>query len=222
VAGAFAVAVAVVLVFTTVASAHGRDGGTWVVARTELPAGTRITAGDLTTATLGLGSGATAGSAYRSAGALVGRTVAVDVGSGQLMLRSELAPPGAAASLRPVPVTVSSADVVDLAAGDLVDVLVTPTNGHGTSVVLRGARVLAVASPSESLASSGQGDVVTVGVRTLAEAESLVGAEHGGTLDLIVGEASDGSGVGAAGGSSAGAGGSASAGDSASAGGSGR
>lgn len=197
VVGAFAVAVAVVLVFSAFVSARVRGERAWVVARTALPAGTRLSARDLATTSLGLGSGGAAADAFGSPAALVGRTLAVTVGPGQLVLGSELSPPGTGPHLRPVPVTVPPADVVDLSAGDLVDVLATASSGHGTRLVLRGARVLAIAQPSGGLASSGQGQVVTLGVRSLAEAEAVVAAQHAGTLDLLAGEPSDGQGSGA-------------------------
>jgi hypothetical protein len=97
-----------------------------------------------------------------------------------------------------VPVTVAPGDLVDLAPGDLVDVLETAgsTGSERTTIVLRGARVIDTSQPSGGLVDSGGDDVVTIGVHDLAEVEAVVGAEHQGTVDLVVGEPSDGSGQG--------------------------
>jgi Flp pilus assembly protein CpaB len=93
---------------------------------------------------------------------------------------------------------VAPGDLVDLAPGDLVDVLETAgSTGSGrTTIVLRGARVINTSQPSGGLVDSGGDDVVTIGVHDLAEVEAVVGAEHQGTVDLVVGEPSDGSGQG--------------------------
>jgi hypothetical protein len=196
--GAFAVAVAAVLVFAAALHSRSGAGQAWIVARTELPAGTRLAAGDLTTTTLKLGSGPAAGDAFAGPAGVVGRTLAVSVGPGDLVLRSELSAAGATPSLRPVPVSVVSDDLVDLGVGDLVDVVVTTGQGTSTatSIVLRGARVLGTAQPSGSLVGASGDDVVTLGVHTLAEVEVVIRSEHDGTVDLVVGEPADGSGPG--------------------------
>jgi hypothetical protein len=199
VVGAFAVAAAAVLVFAAFARSQGHVGRPWVVATTALPAGTRLTAGDLATSTLSLGSGGAAADAFGSPAALVGRTLAVAVLPGDLVLRAELTGPNTTPALRPVPVTVAPDDLVDLSDGDLADVLVTTgdTSSARTTIVLRGAHVLDASQPSGSLVGSDGDAVVTIGVHTLAEVRAVIDAEHDGTVDLVVGEPSDGTGPGA-------------------------
>jgi Flp pilus assembly protein CpaB len=204
VAGAFVIALAVVLVFAGWADSRPGAGSAWVVAARDLPAGTQLTSADLTTTVLRLGRGPVAAAAFARPEAVVGRVLAVPVGSGQLIVGTETRTAASAAALRPVPVTVASTDLVDLSAGDLVDVLETAgTSGGGgggrTSVVVRGARVLSTEQPSGGLVGSDDGPVVTIGVSTLAEVEAVVAAEHAGTVDLVVGEPSDGVGPGAGG-----------------------
>jgi Flp pilus assembly protein CpaB len=197
VTGGFAVAAAVVIVFAAyVGSSPGR-GRPWVVAAAALPAGTRLTTADLTTTTLRLGTGPTSTDAFGSPAPLVGRTLAVAVDPGELILGGELQAVGTVPTLRPVPVTVPPADLVDLGPNDLVDILATTgdTTSTRTAVVVRGARVESTAQPSGGDLGSGD-DVVTVGVGTLAEVEAVVAAEHAGTVDLVVGVPGDGSGPG--------------------------
>lgn len=200
VAGGFVIAVAVVLVFAGWVGTHQTSGQPWVVASTALAPGTRLTAADLTTTTLRLGQGATAADAFATTAGLIGRVVAVAVDPGELILRSEVPTGASSASLRPVPVTVTPTDLVDLAPGDLVDVLETSSAGTSTTtqVVVRGARVLSTTQPSSGLLGSGGNEVVTLGVTTLQEVTATVVAEHAGTLDIVVGQPSDGSGPGAA------------------------
>jgi Flp pilus assembly protein CpaB len=200
VGGGFVIAVAVVATFAGWIDTHGGTGTRWVVAAAALPAGTRLTTADLTTTTLRLGQGPVATDAFAAAGALLGRELAVAVTPGELILRSEVPIGAAAPLLRPVPVTVSPTDLVDLAVGDLVDVLESPSSeatATTVTVVVRGARVLSTTQPSGGLLDSGGTEVVTLGVATLAEVTATVIAEHAGTLDVVVGEPSDGSGPGA-------------------------
>jgi Flp pilus assembly protein CpaB len=198
VAGGLAVALAVVVVFAGWVDARGASARTWVVASSALPAGTRLTAADLTTATLRLGDGPAASSAFGRPSALIGRSLAVAVTPGELILRSEVPAATTGASLRPVAVSIAPGDLVDLAAGDLVDVLETAGTAPDTrtTVVVRGARVLSTAQPSSGLLGSGGDDIVTLGEATLAEVTATVSAEHAGTLDVVVGEPSDGDGSG--------------------------
>jgi Flp pilus assembly protein CpaB len=200
VGGGFVIAVAVVVTFAGWIDTHGGAATRWVVAAAALPAGTRLTAADLTTTKLRLGTGPAATAAFDAVGSLLGRDLAVAVSPGELILRSEVPVGPPAVLLRPVPVTVSPTDLVDLAVGDLVDVLETPSAGTTATtvaVVVRGARVLSTTQPSGGLLGSGGTEVVTLGVATLAEVTATVIAEHAGTLDVVVGEPSDGSGPGA-------------------------
>jgi pilus assembly protein CpaB len=199
VAGAFLVAAAATLVLTGWFAATGKHGQSWVVARRTLATGTRLKPGDLTTEVMTLPTGATQAGAFRSPAALDGRILSAPLPAGELVQQGSLVPAGQAPALRPVTVTVDPADAGDLAAGTVVDVLVTEGTGTQTttSVVLRGAQVVDVSSPSSSLVASSAGDDVTLGVSTLAEVEAVVHAAHTGTLSVVVGEPSDGTGLGA-------------------------
>jgi len=197
-AGGFAVAVAAILVFVAYLGAQPGRGQPGVVAAGPLAAGTRLTPADLRVVDVRLPE-AVRFTAFSRVGQLLGRSLSVSLAAGELLTRSELVARAATPALRPVPVTVAPSDVADLAAGDRVDVLLTEGSAPGTRtrMVLRGAVVESTSQPSNSLAGSGQSDVVTLGVATLPEVEAVVGAEHAGTVDLVVGEPADGSGLGA-------------------------
>ena len=151
---------------------------------------------------------------------VIGRALAVAVSPGELIQASMLAPPSGTASVRPVSVAVDSTSLAGLAAGDRVDILATAPAGSsdagtpagsvpgpaGTAtgpasgivqVVLRGADLLSISKAGSSLvpASSSQ-TVVTIGVSSLAEAETVVAAAHSETITLVQAEPSDGTGPG--------------------------
>lgn len=200
--GGFLIAAAVVLVLA--ADLAGRPGPeqSWVAARVSLPAGTRLTAADLTTVPGRLGTTTSTDGAFRSPTGLVGQVLAVPVAAGQLLVAAELQAQaeGAAAAQRPVAVSVTSSDLVDLSPGDLVDVMVTPNGGSAaaTSIVVRGARLVAVnqASANGLDANGTASAVVTLDVETLPEVQAIIAAEHDGSVDLVLGRPSDGSGLG--------------------------
>jgi Flp pilus assembly protein CpaB len=200
VAGAFLVAAAATLVLSAWLASTGSHGQRWVIARRPLAAGARLSPGDLTTEVMTLPGGTTAAGAFRSVGALDGRILAAALPAGELVQQGALVPTGAEPDLRPVTVTIDPADAADLSAGTVVDVLVSEGTGARTTttVVLRGASVVDVSTPSSSLVASSSGDDVTLGVSTLAEVEAVVHGSETGTLSVVVGERSDGTGLGPA------------------------
>lgn len=205
--GGLLVAAAAVIVFAAALSAAGGGRQAYVVAARPIPAGAVIGPGDTTTARLGL-SGAAAVRAFRTAGPLIGRSVAVAVLPGELIESSMLAP-GRSSQVRPVSIPVDADSLAPLAAGDQVDVLATPSASAASggsapasevTVVMRGATLISVGrSDTGLLSGSGGGTaVVTLGVADLAEAESLIQAAHAGTVELVRAEPSDGTGPGPA------------------------
>ena len=193
VAGGFFVAVAVVVVFAAWLTGAGKPGRAWVVAGRTLPPGARITAGDLATQTMSLPAGTTGRLAYRDPGLLVGRVLDAPVQAGQLIQSADLAPATAGSGLRPVTVGVAPTDLVDVAVGSVVDVLVTDGSepASPTAVVVTGARVLDVGRPSSSLVAGSTGAEITLGVSTLADVTDVVHAAHTGTLSVVVGAPGD-------------------------------
>ena len=203
VVGALLVAVAAVAVFT-VAVSTGGNRTEYVIAARPMAAGTVIGPGDTTTAKLGL-SGSTSDGAFRQTAVVVGRTLAVPVGGGELIQSSLLTPIGRV-QLRPVSIPVEANSVSELQAGDPVDVLSVPASASGASagtspsvtVVVRGATLMAIDRSGGGILSGDTGGTViaTIGVTDLDEAEQLVAASHSGTVDLVRAEPGDGTGPG--------------------------
>ena len=149
--GGFLVAAAAVIVFAATISGTSRHGQPVVVAARPLPAGSVIGPGDTRTETIDLPA-ATRSAAFRQPAVLVGRTLAIEAAPGELIQSSMLEPPNGA-RFRPVSLPVDPDSLAGLASGTTVDVLATPSTSGSASagtapavtVVLRGARLLAVA-----------------------------------------------------------------------------
>ena len=199
-AGAFLVAAAAVLVFAAWLETTGSPGRPWVVARRPLAAGTTLVPGDLTTAAMRL-AGQTGAGAFNDPRTLLGRTLAAPVAPGDLLTSAALVPVGAQPALRPVAVTIDPSEASVLATGERVDVLVTDGSSPSapTDVVARGARVIGITQASSSLSGTGSGDVVTLGVSSLEEVTAIVHSADTGKLSVVVGEPSDGTGLGPSG-----------------------
>jgi len=194
--GALLVAVAAVVVFWGWLGSSGSTGQPTVIVNRPLAAGTTLNPGDLTTARVGLPS-ATRAHTFANPSLLLGRVLADPLAPGELVQSSDLVAQGHAPPLRPVAVTVDTSDAGVLAVGDLVDVVVTDgtATASPTSVVLLGARVLALSEAAGTLAGANTSTVVTIGVSTLDEVTALIHAERTGTLNVVEGEAADGSGL---------------------------
>lgn len=199
VTGGLAVALAVVLVFAAWLTTRPGRPEPYAVTRVPLAAGARMSAADLTTRRLSLPP-SVASSAYPATADLIGRVLAVPLRAGQLVAGPELTPIGEQPGLRPVSVEAPSSELADLEPGQPVDVFLTTGSGAGahTALILRGAEVIRVTAPGGGLLGGGGAgsDVVVLGVTDLSEVETLVAAAHAGSLDVVVAEPSDGSGVG--------------------------
>jgi SAF domain len=191
------VAVAAVIVFAASLAGTSHPGQRWIVAARSLGPGTVLEPGDLTSATMRLSS-ATAALAYREPVSVEGRTLAVGLSSGELVQASMLVPSSQQPVLRPVSLAVDPVSLAGLSAGQLVDVLMTQGTGSaaGVTVIVRGATLLDVVTPSSSPLATGSAGQVTIGVSTLSEVEAVVAAAHSGTITVVAAEPSDGSGSG--------------------------
>jgi Flp pilus assembly protein CpaB len=205
VVGGFLVAVAAVAVFAAALAHGGGSGQQFVVAAHTLPAGSIIAPGDVGTAKIGLPAGSQA-NAFRQAGVLVGRAVAVTVQAGELMQSSMLVPVQAQPATRPVSVAVNPVSLAGLSPGQSVDVLATGSSGgsasgsgsssSGVALVARGATLMSIDQSSSNLLSGPASALVTLGVSTLSEVEAVVQAAQSGTVTLVAAEPSDGVGPG--------------------------
>lgn len=186
------------LVFGAWLSTSANAAKTWVVARSNLSAGTRLTPGDLTTEAMGLPSKGVGAQAFSDPASLLGRVLRAPLDAGELVQAGDIVPQGKPPPLRPVVISVPSPDVAGLSAGQAVDLLSTQRSGTTVSVkvVLRGARVLRVAAPSASALTSSGLAVVTLGVPDLADVEAVVAAQAAGHSSIVAAEPSDGVGLG--------------------------
>jgi Flp pilus assembly protein CpaB len=194
--GGLLIAIAAVIVFSAVVAGARPRGRPYVVAAQPLPAGAVLGPGDLAMESMTL-PGSTRRLAFGAEEDLIGRALAVSVAPGELVESPMLASRSSAAGLRPVSVPVATDSMAGLRAGTPVDLLAVPQASGASapgavSIVLRGATLLSVGGP----ATSGSSTVVTLGVRTLAEAESAVQAAESGTVVLIEAEPGDGTGPG--------------------------
>lgn len=207
VGGLLVAAAAVAVAAAALAGGNQRDTGTFVVAAHSLQAGALIEPGDLATVSVRVPRAESA-AMYASTAALAGRTVAVPIARGELLQTSMLVAAGQASRLRPVTVAVDPATLTGLYTGEPVDVL--QTTGADTStavtVVIRGAVLFAVSRPGSSAFSAPASATVTLGVGSLDEVESVVGAAHAGTLTIVAATPQDGVGPGPAAGTASGTG----------------
>lgn len=198
---------AVAVAGAALAGNNQRGTGTFVVAAHPLQAGALIEPGDLATVSVRVPRAESA-EMYESTASLSGRTVAVPVARGELLQTSMLVPAGQASSLRPVTVGVDPASLAGLYPGEPVDVL--QTTGADTSsavtVVIRGAILFSISRPDSGAFSGPASATVTLGVGSLDEVESVVGAAHAGTLTIVAATPQDGVGPGPAAGTESGAG----------------
>ena len=150
-------AVAAVIVFAASLAGTSHPGQRWMVAARSLGPGTVLESGDLMSVTMRLSS-ATAALAYREPVSVEGRTLAVGVRSGELLQESMLVPSSQQPVLRPVSLAVDPVSLAGLSAGQLVDVLMTQGTGNatGVTVVVRGATLLDVVTPSSGPACNRQ------------------------------------------------------------------
>lgn len=192
VAGAFFVAVAVIVIFAAWLAGAAPEGRSWTVAAHDLPSGARLRAADISTQSMVLPTSTTARLAFADPRALVGRVLDVPLRAGQLVQAGDVAAPATQPTLRPVTIAVTPSDLTGLTLGAPVDVLVTNGTGSAaaTSVVVANGRVLDLGRESSSLVA-GSGAQLTVGVSSLTDVTRLIRAAHTGSLSVVLGAAGD-------------------------------
>jgi hypothetical protein len=159
----------------------------YTVARTDLPAGHKIAAGDLGVVAVDLPRGARSVPAA-SAEQLVGRTTAVPLRRLDLLRPADLAPKdgsGGPGVVVPLDVETARAPGAALRPGSVVTVLATDPDSTGTVTVAPAATVVAVDTADESLGTSTTRHV-RLRVATPAAAAGLVDAAVRSTITLTV------------------------------------
>jgi pilus assembly protein CpaB len=192
------------------AQALSRDMNMVVIAKSDIPLGTKLEAANLTS--VQFPADATPDGAFDSADKIVGRVVTTNVAAREPVTDFKLAPEGAAAGLSAVipegyrAMTVKVDDVVGVAGfarpGSLVDVVVViqpsdntaANNGPISKIVLQNIKVLAsgqnIDQPKNDDREAQQVKAVTLQV-TPDQAERLALASTEGKLQLVMRNATD-------------------------------
>ena len=184
-AGAVLVTVAIVGLFAMFARAESSTGVPVIVAAHDLPAGTRLSSGDLRVITVRVPA-ETRSHVFRSTDELSGRVLTGRINAGEMIQRSSVIRGGEQPPFRELTVLVDSEQLQAVEEGDTVDVLVTTGTGvtARTDVAAGGARILRIARRSSSLGSEGRTGV-TFAVGSFDDITRVVQAAHAGSLTLV-------------------------------------
>lgn len=185
--GASLVLAAAVGVLSAHASASRGPSTRYTVARSDLPAGHRISAADLGVVAVDLPAGAGSVPAAR-AQQLVGRTTAVSLRRLDLLRPADLLPRDGGSTdgvVVPLDVEMARAPGASLRPGAVVTVLATDPDTAGTITVAPAATVVGVDTTDESLGTSTTRHV-RLRVATPSAAAGLVDAAVRSTITLTV------------------------------------
>lgn len=158
----------------------------WLVATTDIAAGSRIEAADLGLTQLDLGDVVARG-AFRDPDAVIGRVALASIRKGEILQRGTVGDPRLQAGpARRVTVALPRARALDgaLTAGSRVDVLATTAEPGTTTVITREALVVSTGGGTDGLGSTGEVTVSLV-VTDETAATAIVDASVHGTLTLI-------------------------------------
>jgi Flp pilus assembly protein CpaB len=184
--GALLVTCSIVGLITAHRAATAPQLERWLVATSDIPAGTRIEADDLGITQLDLGDVVSRG-AFGDPDEVIGRVALGSIRKGEILQRGTVGEPEVqAGSARRVSVSLPRARALDgaLAAGARVDVLATTGEPGTTTVITREALVVSTGEGTDGLGSTGEVTVSLV-VADETAATSIVDASVHGTLTLI-------------------------------------
>lgn len=188
VVGGFLVAVSLLALFAAYSGAAAGPGTSFVVARRDIPIGTRLQAGDLALRPMDLPDDIADGAAFRGGATLVGATTVGPIRKGELVQASGVVRSRGEPAELEVSFAIERAKALagSLRPGERVDVLATFGSGDDsyTVVVVRQARVLDARRSDEGFAGD-HTDVVLVAVASAGEALALTHALHAGDVTLV-------------------------------------
>ena len=188
VVGGFLIALAALGVFAAYTSATAGPTTRYVVARRDVPIGTRLTAEDLTTLAMDLPEVVTRTAVFSTEGPLVGATTVGPIRRGELVQAGDVVEKRSGAGELEVSFELESARALagTLRAGERVDVLATFGAGGETYTVtvVRQARVLETSREGGGLAG-GDSDVISLAVASSEEAMALTHAVNAGKVTLV-------------------------------------
>ena len=188
VVGGFLVALAALGTFAAYTSATSGPTTSYVVARRDLPIGTRLTADDLTTLPRELPDVVARDAVFAKEGPLVGATTVGPVRRGELVQAGDVVDKRSGPEALEVSFEIESSRALagTLRPGERVDVLATFGAGGDTYTVtvVRQALVLDAARDRGGLAA-GDTDVISLAVPTSDEAMALTHAVNAGKVTLV-------------------------------------
>lgn len=188
VVGGFLVALAALGIFAAYSSATTGPTTTYVVARRDLPIGTRLTADDLTSLPMELPDVVARDAAFATEGPLVGATTVGPVRRGELVQAGDVVEKRSGPGELEVSFELETARALagTLRPGERVDVLATFGAGGDTYTVtvVRQALVLETGRDGGGLAGSDT-DVISLSVPTSDEAMALTHAVNAGKVTLV-------------------------------------
>lgn len=188
VVGGFLVALAALGIFAAYTSATAGPTTTYVVARRDIPVGTRLGADDLTSLPMELPDVVAREAAFSDEGPLIGTTTVGPVRRGELVQAGDVVKKRSGPGELEVSFELESSRALagTLRPGERVDVLATFGAGGDTYTVtvVRQARVLETGTDRGGLAS-GDTDVISLAVPTSDEAMALTHAINAGKVTLV-------------------------------------
>ncbi|MGI8984433.1 MAG: SAF domain-containing protein [Acidimicrobiales bacterium] len=186
VVGGLLVAAAAIGLFAAASRSAGGPVHSYVVARHELAAGTRIQASDLELAPMELAP-AVRGRVFDDAGALVGATLVSPLGAGELVQLSAVVSRAADTASRELSFTLERGRVgTSIKQGERADLLATYGTGNDafTTVVVRQALLVAIERARTGAADTGPA-TITVAVEDPADAVALAHAVQLAKITLV-------------------------------------
>ena len=188
VVGGFLVALAALGIFAAYSSAAAGPTTTYVVARRDIPIGTRLSADDLTSLPMDLPEVVASEAAFSSEAPLVGATTIGPIRRGELLQAGDVVKKRSAAGELEVSFEIASSRALagTLRPGERVDVLATFGAGAETYTVtvVRQARVLET-GPQRGGVVDGDTDVISLALPTADDAMALTHAVNAGKVTLV-------------------------------------
>jgi Flp pilus assembly protein CpaB len=186
VVGGFLVAAAAVGLFAAASQSSGGPDHSYIVARQDLTAGTRLQASDLQLVPMELAP-ALRGRVFDATEPLVGATLVSPLGAGELVQSSAVVARKADTASRELSFTVDRGRLgAGIKQGERADLLATYGTGNDafTTVVVRQALLVAIDRPRTPSGDTGPA-TVTVAVDDAADAVALAHAIQLGKLTLV-------------------------------------
>ncbi len=184
--GGLLIALSALGTFALASGVGGDDRSPFVVASRDLPPGTKIKAGDLTTVRLPL-AGTVAAAAFSEPGKIVGATSLGPIRAGELVQGGAVVFKASGAAQPEMSFALPAARAVggDLRSGETVDVLVTKKNSEVdiATVAVTDARVIKVQGGNNGLGRNGE-VTITVALNSREEAAVLAAALDGSSVTL--------------------------------------